>query len=90
MALEQDIKGDLDEAAVAHYSIHVETRNFKLSPAQREAIHNMFMQMLMQTRIKMQLVLADDPSSVKVYADLRTPCSGKRELHLPGEDTDDN
>jgi hypothetical protein len=49
----------------------------------------MFMQMLVQTRIKMQLVLADDPSSVKVYADLRTPCSGKRELHLPGEDTDE-
>jgi hypothetical protein len=87
--MDQDIKDDLDTAMSAQYAITIQTRNFRLNPQQREAVHNMVLQMLAQTRVKMGLVLAADPSSVIVGAEIRTSTAGKRELFLETDTNED-
>jgi hypothetical protein len=86
--MDQEIKDDLETAMSATYAINISTRNFRLNTQQREAVHNMVLQMLAQTRVKMGLVLAADPDSVIVSAELRTSTAGKRELFLETDNQD--
>jgi hypothetical protein len=74
--MDQEIKDDLETAMSATYAINISTR------------HNMVLQMLAQTRVKMGLVLAADPDSVIVSAELRTSTAGKRELFLETDNQD--
>jgi hypothetical protein len=77
------------EASALNYVIQVDTSNYRLNTGQRKAIREMMVQMLLQTRIKLSMVV-EDPALIKVRCELRSPVTGKRELHPPRETTDES
>jgi lipopolysaccharide biosynthesis regulator YciM len=76
------------EASALHYSIAVQTLNYKLNNGQRKAIREMMHQMLVQTRIKMALVM-DNPDLYQVRGEIRSPVTGKRPFTEAKTDTNE-
>lgn len=78
MEEEEAHEGDRNAVAI-HYSIDVETRNHKLSDAERDAMRRMIQLTLGELKAKLQFVL-DDPNNAKAVAHIASSSSGRREL----------
>jgi hypothetical protein len=76
------------EASALTYSITVQTLNYKLNTGQRKAIREMMLQVLVQTRIKMALVM-DNPDLYQVKGVLHSPVTGKRPFTEAKTDTNE-
>jgi hypothetical protein len=75
-----------DTSFAIHYSVDIETKNSKLSPAERKALRNMVQLMLGEAAAKLQFVL-DNPANAIVKAHVSGSSSGRSELPpLRGDD----
>jgi hypothetical protein len=76
---EEEADGDDRSAVALHYSIDVETKNHKLTDAERNAMRRMIQLTLGELKTKLQFVL-DDPANAKAVAHIASSSSGRREL----------
>jgi hypothetical protein len=79
---EEEADGDDRSAVALHYSIDVETKNHKLTDAERNAMRRMIQLTLGELKTKLQFVL-DDPGNAKAVAHIASSSSGRRELSPP-------
>jgi hypothetical protein len=75
-----------DSSHAIHYSLDIETKNYKLSYAERMALRRMMQLMIGEVKAKLQFVL-DDPSLAIAKAHISSSGSGRSELPpLRGDD----
>lgn len=81
MENEADARESDNEAPSLHYSIDIETKNYKLTREERDLLRELVAQLVDEIKSKLQLVL-DNPGNAHVDAHISSTVSGRRKLTI--------